>query len=416
MAKISFFGVDGEEKSYTLHPQLTLRVGRDPGNDVVLRDPKVSRRHAEIVFERGFFVLHDLQSANGTYVNGIRVNVAPLTNGSELKLGSSHARFVDEAEVPAHRATAPAAEPASPVRRQTAEIPPEQLEGTFPHDKGGGRAQEPTGRVPSEPRVREETALIEEQSDDTPSPDQKRDSLDAEALAGAKLDVEADVPWGEIVAVRDQSSRQRFHYRRVFNVVAIVAAIVASLVLFAGSIVAAFLAVEQHSLLAGVAVVLTLVFTCGILLLVPKRNVLIYGDEALSQLALAISEESIFGLPIVTFRVRLADGSTVGYLTKNALLGIVKRRWSFLDPDRREVGFALEQGVGRPLLRKLLGDFFGLLTTDYALLLPGGVRCGTYRRRQPPGTPRRIELPSSRPDPRLALAFALLVDSLEKSR
>ena len=69
MAKISFFGADGEEKSYTLHPQLTLRVGRDPGNDVVLRDPKVSRRHAEIVFERGFFVLHDLQSANGSYVN-----------------------------------------------------------------------------------------------------------------------------------------------------------------------------------------------------------------------------------------------------------------------------------------------------------------------------------------------------------
>jgi len=416
MAKISFFGVDGEEKSYTLHPQLTLRVGRDPGNDVVLRDPKVSRRHVEIVFERGFFVLHDLQSANGTYVNGIRVNVAPLTNGSELKLGSSHARFIDEAEVPAHRATAPAAEPAAPVRRQTAEIPPEQLDGTFPHDKSATRPPESAGPTSKEPRIREDTAMIEEQQDDTPIVDKKREALDPAAIAGAKLDVDADVPWGEIVSVRDQGDVKRFHYRRIFNVVAIVAAIVASLVLFAGSIVATFLAVEKHSLLAAVAVTLTLFFTGGILLLVPKRHVLIFGDEALSQLALAITEESIFGLPIVTFRVRLADGSTVGYLTKNALFGIVKRRWSFLDSDRREVGFALEQGVGRPLLRKLLGDFFGLLTTDYALLLPGGVRCGSYRRRQPPGTARRIELPSSRPDPRLALAFALLVDSLEKSR
>ena len=90
MAKISFFGADGEEKSYTLHPQLTLRVGRDPGNDVVLRDPKVSRRHAEIVFERGFFVLHDLQSANGTYVNGRRATVpVELRTGDAVQVGKT---------------------------------------------------------------------------------------------------------------------------------------------------------------------------------------------------------------------------------------------------------------------------------------------------------------------------------------
>jgi pSer/pThr/pTyr-binding forkhead associated (FHA) protein len=414
MAKISFFGVDGEEKSYTLHPQLTLRVGRDPGNDVVLRDPKVSRRHVEIVFERGFFVLHDLQSANGTYVNGVRVNVAPLTNGSELKLGGSHARFIDDAEASPRRETSPASEPVV-AKRQTAEIPPDQLEGTFPHDKVSSKRADAGPTTAEEPRLKDDTALIEEQGN-TPVDDEKRQSIRADAVASARFDVEADVPWGEIVAVRDQASGTCFHYRRSFSVVAIVAAIVASLVLFAGSIVAAFLAVEKHQLLAGVAVALTLLFAVGILLLVPKRHVHIFGDEALSQLVLAISEESVFGLPIVTFRVRLADGSTVGYLTKNALLNLVRGRWDFLDHDRRRVGSALEQGVGRPLLRKFLGDFFGLLTTDYAVLLTNGARSGAYYRRQPPGTPRRIELPSSRPDPRLALAFALLVDSLEKSR
>lgn len=96
MAKIFFVGLDGTEKSYRLQTHRPFTVGRDPGNDIILRDPKVSRHHAEIVFERGFFVLHDLASANGTYVNGKRVRVAPLTHGAKLRLGNSYGRFSEE--------------------------------------------------------------------------------------------------------------------------------------------------------------------------------------------------------------------------------------------------------------------------------------------------------------------------------
>jgi pSer/pThr/pTyr-binding forkhead associated (FHA) protein len=93
MAKIFFVGLDGTEKSYRLQTHRPFTVGRDPGNDIVLRDPKVSRHHAEIVFERGFFVLHDLASANGTYVNGKRVrSQITLQSGDEIRLGS--ARFL----------------------------------------------------------------------------------------------------------------------------------------------------------------------------------------------------------------------------------------------------------------------------------------------------------------------------------
>jgi hypothetical protein len=170
-------------------------------------------------------------------------------------------------------------------------------------------------------------------------------------------------------------------------------------------------------MLAIVAAGLTLLFTGGILLLVPKRHVQIFSDEALSRLALVISEESMFGFPIVTFRVRMADGTTVGFLVKNAFLGIVKRRWELLDANRRLVATAIEEGLARPFFRKYVGDFFGLLTTDYALSLPGGTPCGAYRRRQIPGAPHLLQLPAAhRPDPRLAIAFALLVDSFERSR
>ena len=81
MAKIFFVGLDGTEKSYRLQTHRPFTVGRDPGNDIILRDPKVSRHHAEIIFERGFFVLHDLASANGTYVREGRPLVS-VTAGS----------------------------------------------------------------------------------------------------------------------------------------------------------------------------------------------------------------------------------------------------------------------------------------------------------------------------------------------
>jgi pSer/pThr/pTyr-binding forkhead associated (FHA) protein len=93
MAKIFFVGLDGAEKSYRLQTHRPFTLGRDPGNDIILRDPKVSRHHAEIVFERGFFVLHDLASANGTYVNGKRIRVAPLTHGARLRMGNTYGRF-----------------------------------------------------------------------------------------------------------------------------------------------------------------------------------------------------------------------------------------------------------------------------------------------------------------------------------
>jgi pSer/pThr/pTyr-binding forkhead associated (FHA) protein len=96
MAKIFFVGLDGAEKSYRLQTHRPFTLGRDPGNDIILRDPKVSRHHAEIVFERGFFVLHDLASANGTYVNGKRIRVAPLTHGARLRMGNTYGRFSEE--------------------------------------------------------------------------------------------------------------------------------------------------------------------------------------------------------------------------------------------------------------------------------------------------------------------------------
>jgi len=146
MAKIFFVGLDGAEKSYRLQTHRPFTLGRDPGNDIILRDPKVSRHHAEIVFERGFFVLHDLASANGTYVNGKRIRVAPLTHGARLRMGNTYGRFSEELPTesdaaPLAAAPEPFDQPAPPTEDLAAMdiLPTSPLESvnlqTVPHEQ-----------------------------------------------------------------------------------------------------------------------------------------------------------------------------------------------------------------------------------------------------------------------------------------
>ena len=50
-----------------------LTIGRDATNDIVINDAEVSRRHARLTFQGGKYVLEDLGSTNGTFVNGQRL-------------------------------------------------------------------------------------------------------------------------------------------------------------------------------------------------------------------------------------------------------------------------------------------------------------------------------------------------------
>ena len=67
-----------------------FKIGRDAANDLKLRDTEVSRYHAEIhVTELGLEV-HDLQSSNGTFVNGVSCDRKSLHSGDRLQLGRTH--------------------------------------------------------------------------------------------------------------------------------------------------------------------------------------------------------------------------------------------------------------------------------------------------------------------------------------
>lgn len=62
-------------------------AGRHPNSDIFLDDVTVSRKHAEFVADEGGFIVRDVGSLNGTYVNRERVDSAVLRSGDEVQVG-----------------------------------------------------------------------------------------------------------------------------------------------------------------------------------------------------------------------------------------------------------------------------------------------------------------------------------------
>jgi FHA domain len=65
-----------------------LLLGREPRCDVVVANPTVSRRHAQLTFRDGSWVIQDLAATNGTSVNGVPVGRMALRAGDVVTLGS----------------------------------------------------------------------------------------------------------------------------------------------------------------------------------------------------------------------------------------------------------------------------------------------------------------------------------------
>ena len=71
---------------FLLDADLTT-VGRHPSSDIFLDDVTVSRKHAHFVREGAGFVVRDVGSLNGTYVNRERIDVAQVHTGDEVQIG-----------------------------------------------------------------------------------------------------------------------------------------------------------------------------------------------------------------------------------------------------------------------------------------------------------------------------------------
>jgi len=74
----------------------TTSIGRHPENTIVLEDRSVSSRHAEIIAVNALYTVRDLQSSNGTKVNGSRKREQPLKHGDIIFFGRVECRFHDQ--------------------------------------------------------------------------------------------------------------------------------------------------------------------------------------------------------------------------------------------------------------------------------------------------------------------------------
>jgi pSer/pThr/pTyr-binding forkhead associated (FHA) protein len=91
-------------------------LGRRPYNDIVIDNLAVSGEHAVLQMSGSEVVLEDLNSTNGTYVNGKAVKKQPLQNGDSIEVGKYKVKFVaDEAANEFDKTMVVKARPATPA-------------------------------------------------------------------------------------------------------------------------------------------------------------------------------------------------------------------------------------------------------------------------------------------------------------
>ena len=85
---------EAEKKAITYTFKKHITIGRDDSCQIQIMSMGVSRKHAEVYFEKSRWWIKDLKSANGTYVNGERINKFALGKSTKVELGSGDAVLV----------------------------------------------------------------------------------------------------------------------------------------------------------------------------------------------------------------------------------------------------------------------------------------------------------------------------------
>lgn len=105
---LTFEVLEGVDKGRVFRElPIPLTLGREEGNSLRLNDERISRFHAKIQTEDGDVILTDLESTNGTRVNGSPVQIRRLRFGDQIGIGRSTLRYGSLEEIAQRRAEQP---------------------------------------------------------------------------------------------------------------------------------------------------------------------------------------------------------------------------------------------------------------------------------------------------------------------
>ncbi|MBA4348791.1 MAG: hypothetical protein C0415_02240 [Thermodesulfovibrio sp.] len=99
MAKVLFKFKEAVLKEIPLNKDV-FTIGRKPDADIHIDNPVVSSFHAKIFKDGTWFTIEDMNSLNGTFVNGKKIQKCPLNNGDEILIGKHTIKFISEEVAP----------------------------------------------------------------------------------------------------------------------------------------------------------------------------------------------------------------------------------------------------------------------------------------------------------------------------
>lgn len=115
MAKLVVLSAGLNGRTHDLNVDRTT-IGRVEDNTFQIADPSVSSHHCEALLHGSDIVIKDLNSTNGTFINGEKISESVLKPGQTLRLGQIELQLLGEGTpIPAPAAAAPAPAPASPT-------------------------------------------------------------------------------------------------------------------------------------------------------------------------------------------------------------------------------------------------------------------------------------------------------------
>jgi predicted component of type VI protein secretion system len=104
MRTVTFLVLEGVDKGRVFRDlAIPVTIGREEGNALRLNDERVSRYHAKVQAEEGDVILTDLDSTNGTRVNGTAVQIRRLRPGDQLSIGRTMLLFGTMEEIESRR-------------------------------------------------------------------------------------------------------------------------------------------------------------------------------------------------------------------------------------------------------------------------------------------------------------------------